>query len=142
MKWRNFLESVPVWLLSVVMASQIYNMARQYRSTYSLVMISRYVINYSKCGVHSEQLQGVLLSGLRKFGSMGDANNVIVHKIVDNEWRIAVQLKDPGPPAFEEETRLLKTLIPLRDKRMVPRQGAAKRIWREFAAISETKAGG
>lgn len=111
MRWRNLLQSLPIWLLMIVMASQIYDMVRQYRSTYSSVMISRFMVDPGKCGFRTQQIGAVLSSGLHSFGSIGDANDVIVSRSANNEWRIAVQLKEPGTAAFEEEKRLLKPLV-------------------------------
>ncbi len=111
MTWRNPLYFAPVVLLSIVMAGQIYKMSRQFRSTGPPVMISRFDIAYGECGFAAQRVGSVLSAGMRGFGIVGDENDVIVSKVVGNEWRLAVQLRHPGAAAFGEEARLIKTLI-------------------------------
>jgi hypothetical protein len=94
-----------------VMASQIYSMARQFRSGYSSVMTSRFVIDYGKCSFAAQQIGRTLASGMERFGIIGDENDIIVSRIVNNEWRIAMQVRVPGTAAFDQEARLLKSLV-------------------------------
>ena len=111
MKWRNLVQIAPIWLLLLVMASQIYSMGRQFMVSLSPVVISTFKVDFNKCAVEFARIGDILSSGLREYGSVGNAQDVIVSKLAGDELRIVMQLKDPGEAAFAEETRLVKTLV-------------------------------
>ncbi len=111
MKWRSILESVPVGLLLLVMASQTYNMARQFGLTYSPLMISRFTVDFQRCALQTDQVRAILSSGLRDYGSPTDGSDIMVSRLGAGELRIAMQLKEPGAAAFEKEVPLVKNLV-------------------------------
>ena len=112
MKWRELIASAPIWLLLLVMTSQIYNMVTEFVQSPFPVVISTYTIDFNKCSLGLPRVGATLALGLRKYGSPVAVQDVIVSKLPgEGLLRITMQLKDPSPAAFDEETRLLKTLV-------------------------------
>lgn len=111
MKWPKLLDLAPIGLLVLIMASQIYYMARQFALSLSPVVISSYAMDFGNCTVGLPQVGAALSSGLQQYGSPKSDLDVIVTKLAGDQLRIVMQLRDPGAAAFAEETRIVKSLI-------------------------------